>query len=446
MSDLVNYPDILGAITGGARCNIGVVQAALAVRPRVARAGRPFEIILLLQNACDVDVDVTTTLHLPEEDGKKQYGKFVTKNRRIVIGMAPAEVGYVVLPATTLPDTAPGDSYRVDVDIDAKPLQKPRRVREPEGGGEFSLEYLKPDAREKVENLQTLAFSTVKRLGRNTLEAPLSLMSGTLGQIVNFKPGWVSVCRLVDYADTRPLLHHYGDLLRTSILPALRRNELYPQLLQATKAKFTSAGFPLQETEAVLITKLMVLILEYASPSETGHGYIAAGKYGVMPLIERSPLTLEAPPELPRWLTAMLQHVNRDARLASHAVTTVTDLLYEDLLYDAAMLSFELVERETGEDLGGPEELEGYVRTLLNMIKDKAGLHFSQVYLPLIMGGIIVNDQLPVSKQSPADLLRSQASTMEARAAVLGDEEAALIEMTGQLIERTGQKYGFRPG
>jgi hypothetical protein len=90
MSDHVNYPDVLGAITGGARCNIGVAQAALAVRPRVVRAGRPFEIILLLQNASGVDVDVTMTLHLPEVDAQKQRGKFVSKTTRLVIGMASA--------------------------------------------------------------------------------------------------------------------------------------------------------------------------------------------------------------------------------------------------------------------------------------------------------------------------------------------------------------------
>jgi hypothetical protein len=53
---------------------------------------------------------------------------------------------------------------------------------------------------------------------------------------------------------------------------------------------------------------------------------------------------------------------------------------------------------------------------------------------------------MPVSKQSPFDLLRSLSSAMENRAAAPDDEEIPLIEMTERLIERTGQKYGFRPG
>ena len=79
-----NYPDILGAITGGLRCNINVVQLALAVRPRVVRAGRPFEAILLVQNASDVNVDVTATLHLPDKDAAKQKNQFTSHHVRLV--------------------------------------------------------------------------------------------------------------------------------------------------------------------------------------------------------------------------------------------------------------------------------------------------------------------------------------------------------------------------
>jgi hypothetical protein len=446
MTDNVNYPDILGAITGGARCNIGVAQAALALRPRVARIGRPFEIILLLQNACDVEADVTTTLHLPDVDARKQRGRFVAKSMRLVIGMAPAEVGYVMLPATTLPDTEVSDSYKIGVEVDAKPLQKPRRVRLPEGGGAYSSEYLKPDAREKVEALQSLSFSTTKRMGRNILEAPLSLMSGTLGQIVDLKPGWVSICKLVDYADSRPMLHRYGDLLRVSILPRMKRHETYPALLETTKQRFREAGFQLYEAEAALIAKLLTLIVEYAAPNETAHGYAASGKYSVTPLLVRDPLAIETPPVLPHWIQGMLQLVDRDARVADHPVLTLTQLLYEELVFDAAVHAFDLVERETGEDLGSPAEIEGYARSLANMLREKQGLAFSRVYLPLIMGGILVNDRMPVSKESPLDLLRSLALAMDERALKLDEDETTLIEMTERMIERTGQKYGLRPG
>ena len=127
MTDTTNYPDILGYITGGERCNINVVQLALAVRPRVVRAGRPFETILLVQNASDVDVDVTASLTLPEVDAKKQKGRFLSKKNRLLVGVRPAEVGYVVLPMSSLPDTAVNDGYKIEMEIGVKPLKKPTR-------------------------------------------------------------------------------------------------------------------------------------------------------------------------------------------------------------------------------------------------------------------------------------------------------------------------------
>ena len=64
MADSVNYPDVLGFLSGGQRANFGSAQIALAVRPRIARAGRPFEVLVFVQNASDGAIDVTMTLAL----------------------------------------------------------------------------------------------------------------------------------------------------------------------------------------------------------------------------------------------------------------------------------------------------------------------------------------------------------------------------------------------
>src|SRR5215468_1697322 len=102
MSDSVNYPDVLGFLTGGQRASFGAAQVALAVRPRLIRAGRPFEVILLVQNASDGAIDVTMTLHLPNIDARRQHDRFLTKTQKLVVTVKGAEVGYVVLPVTTL--------------------------------------------------------------------------------------------------------------------------------------------------------------------------------------------------------------------------------------------------------------------------------------------------------------------------------------------------------
>lgn len=440
----VNYPDILGLITGGARVNLGVMQAALAMRPRITRAGRPFEVVLLLQNASDVDVDVVVTLALPDQDARKQRGRFITQKPRLRIGIAPAEVGCAIMPATTLADIAIGDDYRIAVEIEPKALGKPQRIRATEGGGTVDLAALPPSAGAQIDELHGLDWAAQKKLGRPVLEVPFSVMMGKLGQIPNFKPGWISIARLSDYADHRPLLARYGDTLITQVFPHVKRSDTYKLLLDETSARFQAAGYPLDAAEAVLIAKLMALVLEYAAPEETGHGFLAAGVYAVKRLLLDDPLRMAVSPTLPRWVVGMLTLLEREPRAAEQPALAVQRLLYDDLLHDAARMAFDLIERDTGEDLGTAAEHEAHVNDTLAALKARQGLNFAHAYLPLVCGGLIVSEQMPASKESPAQLLASLASVLERRRSEIDDDLLPLYEMTAKLIDRTGQKYGFR--
>ena len=443
-ANTVNFPDILGMITGGARCNLGVVQVALAIRPHTPRSGRPFEVIVLLQNASDVDVDVTATLHLPELDAKKQKGQFLSKTRRLVVGVQPAEVGYVLLPVSTLADTAVSDGYKIAVELEVKPLAKPSRIRREDGGGAVALDSLPDSARAQIDALKPLVYATHKRLGRPILETTFGLMPGKLGQIVDFTPGWVSICKLADYQDDRLLLHRFGDLIQINTLPQLKQAIVYEPLVKATRERFGAAGYPLENVEAVLIAKLLTLLLEYASPRHTAHGHHAAGAYNVEALLERDPLTLESVPRLPHWFRALLAYAERDTRATTAIVPMLTRYLYPDLLRDGIDHAFDLVETATGEDVGSVEERVRYRDLLIQQLEDKSGLNFSSVYSPLILGGALVNERLLLAKENPADTLREMSQAVEKRCGVGGSEEDETIrEMAMGIFERAGRKYGF---
>lgn len=446
MSENVNYPDILGLITGGDRLNVGAVQAALAVRPQPARAGRAFETLLLLQNAASQPAEVMVTLLLPDQDAKRQKGRFATKTTRLSVTIAPAEVGYVSLPAACHPDTAPG-AYKVGVELDVKTRGRTARLRAQTGGGAVDRSTLPEPVLAQIDTLKRLTYTTSKRLGRNVVDAPFEVTLGKPEPLPELKPGWVSVCKLIDFRDDRLLLHAYGELLQVQSLPGFKRSNVYKPLVETTYTRFASAGFSLKDAEAHAIAKLMTIILEYASPKMTGHGYSNAGVYGVTPLLERDPLTLERALMLPHWARAMLKAIASDERVASHPVQAVTRLVYDDLLRDGIEYAFDLVETATGESLGSPEEMEHYADSVIEMLqsgKSNSGLDFNRVYLPLVMGGILVNDQMLMEKEDPAELLKAASHTLEARLQSTPDADSTIIEMTGLLLERTGQKYGYR--
>jgi hypothetical protein len=442
----VNYPDILGLITGGDRLNIGAVQAALAVRPQPARAGRAFESVLLLQNASNLPVEVIVSLLLPDQDAKRQKGRFVTKTAKLSVTIAPAEVGYVSLPAACHPETTPG-AYKIGVELDVKTRGKTSRLRSPTGGGEVDPATLPEPTLNRIDALKKLTFVTAKRLGRNIIDVPFEVTLGRPEPLPELKPGWVSVCKLTDFRDDRLLLHAYGEALQIQSLPSFKRTLVYKPLVETTAARFASAGFPLEASEASAIAKLMTIILEYASPKVTGHGYTNAGVFAITPLLERNPLTLERALMLPHWTRAMLKAIARDERVASHPVQAITRLVYDDLLRDGIEYAFELVETATGENLGSAEEMEQYADRLIEMLKSArsdSGLDFNRVYLPLLMGGVLINDQMLMEKEDPAELLKAASHTLEARLQSIPDADDTIVEMMGLLLERTGQKYGYR--
>lgn len=443
MPDSVNYPDILGLITGGSRSNIGAAQVAVTSRPRLVRAGRPFEVILLVQNCVESDIDVMMAVHLPSTDAKKRRERFIMKDQRLVVTVKGAEVGYVVLPVTTLPDTAISDGYKIGVEVEVRTLSKSSRIRQNDGGGRVELERLSEDARARIDDLKPLSYVTNKHFGRNLFDVPVTVMSGTLGNLTDFTPGWVSVCKVSDYHDNRLLLHRFGPMVQVNTLPKLKRSLMFKPLLETTTARFEAAGYPLLSGEANAIAKLMTLVLEYATPRFNAHGNIAARGYDVEALIMRNPFTFETPPTFPHWFTTFIATLERDERAANYPAQVIPRYIYEDLLRDAVDFGFDMVTIGTGEDLGSDEERATYREQLIALLGEESGVDFSRVYLPLVMGAVMVNDQLVLEKEDPAALLHAIGTALKHRYDEMSESEQPLFDMINSVIERTGQRYGL---
>lgn len=442
MNDIINYPDILGLITGGYRCNVGVAQVAVAALPRIVRAGRPFEVILLVQNASDGAIDVSMALHLPKQDAKKQKDRFICRTQRLVVGVKGAEVGYVVLPVATLPDTAISADYKIGVEFDVKPLGKPNRIRQHEGRGKVSLDLMSEQSKTKIEALKSATFYTEKHSGQNVIDVPLTVMSGTVGNLADFTPGWVSISRMSDYGDDRLLLHRFGALVQTYVLPQLKRDTMLPPLLEATNTRFAEAGYPLKPIEALGIAKLMTLVLEYATPRYNAHGNIAAGGYNLETLFQRDPFKLEAHIAFPHWFRALLAMLERDERAAGHMAVMIPRYLYDDLLRDAIDFAFQLVESASGENLGSMDERAAYRERIVGALKQKSGVDFSTAYLPLVAGGILANEQLIYQKENPLDRLLEFDAALEQRAAEPTPPDESIYAMVSDILARTAQRNG----
>ncbi|MDX2162966.1 MAG: hypothetical protein SF162_16745 [bacterium] len=438
----MNYPDVLGYITNGERLAVGAAHIAVSTRPAEgARAGQATQVLVLAQNMLDVDIDLIAVVQVPDTDARRQKHKFSVKTGRYVVGMKAAEVGVLSIPVLSLLDTAPGDGYKVGIELDAKALHKGERVRG-EGGG-FNREYLSADALKKCDSLRKLTWSAHKRAARNALDVTFNLLPPRLNQpIDDVKAGWLSLVRMPDYLDPRLSMHRFGDVITSELLPRLRRETMYEPLVTETQSRFARAGFPLRESEARLIARLMALILEYAAPKETQHGFVIAGHHNIKALLLKDPRELDDRLRLPRWFQAMLSTISKDESAAANPAQVIPAQLYPDLLYDAIIYGFNLVETATGEDLGTAPEIEQYAQQNLERLAG-GGLDFSRVYLPLVMAGILINDRLLMGKEEPVALLRGVGADIEDRVFDIAEDDTPIYEMTNQLIMQQGQRYGF---
>jgi hypothetical protein len=448
---VLNYPDVLGAITGGTRLNNSVVQLALAVRPRVVRAGRPFEVILLVQNASDADIDMTATLQLPEQDAARQKGRFVTKAARLVVGLKPAEVGYVVLPVSCLPDTAPSAEYKVGLDVKVapaktgtRPLGKPKQVRDPKGGAPFEDKNLSEETRKHIEELKGLQFQVNKRL-TGAIETTFSVMSGKLGAITDLKPGWVSLWTLKDHHDDRLLLHRFASDLKDKVLPKLKRVRVYEPLLAAVKDRFEKGGYPLHDAEASVVARTLTLLLEYAAPSdiaaEGNHGGIEAGMYSIAPLLTPQRLAEPRPIVLPHWTTAYLRFVSDQPRGLEHPVELITRRLMDDLLRDAITYTFGLVEQQTGEELGDESEIQIYGEQVIERF-NAGTLDFTHAFMPLVLGSILIFDSVIMKEERLDQLAAAIGEIADERRGERSDETEAVFELLDKVIDLALSRYG----
>lgn len=453
-----NYPDVFGFITDSERFAAGPVQVALATRPRSVKAGRQFEVIMLVQNISDAPVDVTVKLQLPPKDQKGQKGRFITGQDSLIVGLQPAEVGYVTLPMSTMPDTAIGSDYMIGMEISAKATSKGERVRSQSGGATFNPSSVSADRREKLANLKKVKFSAQKRRGLlrggTALETPISVIQGKIGQRPDLQPGWQSLWTMEDQDDANLLLDKYGALMRQRVIPGMKPERMFEPLHQQVVMRFRRSGYKLTKAESLCATRLLMAIINYAAG--TGDGTVAAGSYDVMSILrnrerdrtrlEKQRLISDEPleePELPNWATAYMQLLAKDERMARVPHRVLPELLFDDLLFDALTYGLRIVERDSGVGLGDDEEMAQFARVVMEKLVTKGEMDFSHAYLPWIMGGLIVTDETLVGDERLTDVMKDLRFMVEEREREHDEDNDAIFEMATTVMENTLKKYGM---
>ena len=440
-----NYPDVLRYITDEPPYATGVVEVSLALRPRIVRAGRPFEAIVLLQNMSESAIDVKVALQIPDKDAQGKKDRFLAKNANLVVELGEAEVGYVKLPMTTLPDTAIGNEYSIGIDIStSKPSDKPVRVRDGDSENLLNPTTLPEDMQNEIAELKKLKFSAQKRrkLRGNTIEAQFSVLAGKVGSVLNLEPGWQSLWTLKDQNDEDLLISKFRNLIRDKTLPRLRRQLFYEPLRNTIEKRFEDAGYPLMNIEADAMARLLTLVIEYGNATRTNQVALEAGHLHIEPRLKEKRMAIEEVHPLPRWASTFLRAVAQDERIAAVPERAIPAFCFDDLLYDAMKYSFQEIEKVTGENLGTEEETDAYIDLVVQKLSSKGKMDISYAYMPLLMGGIVAFDKILLKDERLADVLGQFNFLLDDRKGEKTEDNALVFAMTQQIMEQTLRQYG----
>jgi predicted O-methyltransferase YrrM len=71
-------------------------------------------------------------------------------------------------------------------------------------------------------------------------------------------------------------------------------------------------------------------------------------------------------------------------------------------------------------------------------------MDFSRTYMPLVMGGIIVYDNVLTEGERLGELLQELRTILDKRSAARDESTEAIFHMAEQLIDQALMKYGYR--
>jgi hypothetical protein len=453
------YPDVLGYIAGQ-RHVIDPVQVALTTRPDQVEAGFEFEVLIVLQNMLDAAVDVTVTLHFPEKDKAGQKDRFISSQRRIAVTLKGGEVGYITLPMITLADTAPATDYTIGIEVETKPLSAGDVIRAEGLGDPFDPAVLPPMQAGIAEELHELNFNMHAHTrglinSRTIIETTLIVEAGQMGHIPRHHPGWFSLWTLADTNNITLLIEKFGDPFQQKVLPALKVERLFVPLGQRLVGLFQQSGYGLSKVEAKTATRLLVATLLAAlgqsGPIQVGSldvlSSIRAHKRSIRRGTSRKMVFDETAATqilLPRWAEKYMRLMCKEPRIANAPVKVIAEILFDELLFDAMVYGLRLIARDSGADLGTEDEMIAYSEQMVTRLRDHQPMDFGYAYLPLILGGVIVTDQVLLPEERLPQVMEEMALMLEKREDEIDRDSQPIYEIGERIFEIVLKKYGFK--
>ncbi|RMG69884.1 MAG: hypothetical protein D6711_18655 [Chloroflexi bacterium] len=410
------YPDVLSTITGGPRINLGLLECAVGLYPHMAYINQPFELIVILQSMVDQPLPVKVSLRLPTTDQNGNVVLIEAAKQQVAFNMNPGEVGVLRFPMIARPPTKASQDLPIKVAIRYKEITG-QRIRPPGGGAAPTILSVSPF---KVQALKETHFIDHKwDESTDILTVKLNLAAKTMPgnpavPKVKYEPLWTQA----EHKQEIELIKaHYNEALELAKPGAM--DKLFYKMREVVTERFATRGMPLHPGEATAIAKVMTYTVEDAPTKEQNV------------ILENT-----------RWFRALCYVLTNDA--ATHDLDRdelLSQHIFNELLYDAIMIGFHILEYHVTEDLGSMGERVNYANQVLTWFGGHGDGDLTYIYLPLVLAGVAIGRTVGRgADSSPWDFHDQLIEAYNGRIRLADDNSSIVFDLLMELLQNYASK------
>jgi hypothetical protein len=379
------FPDILGdLVEARERFEVSGVHYVVALEPPEIAPGETTTLHLWLQNCWDTPVKAIVTVGLPAQS----VPTFSVLQTRTDVPLKAAEVGQLTLPIASTAETESG-TYQLTLTFAQKSETRGLYIRSQSTEGQLGQTLLSFTTGLELASTTSVGFSA-----RTMPEQELSLqVSGHPRSMppADLTPTFVSNWTIDDLAFVGKARQHVNDQ-RLYLQPQLTRQSLYMSFLEESQARFKDASLPLHIGEAIYVSKILTFAVEYFLKQPDRQDVILVPPYMLA-------YRYSLPMNDPVFLIVRADY----ARIARLAVS----------------LSFGLLRQRLKRDLWTDEEQLALADLISDRVEQGGILPAEFLYLPLVLGGLLVASQVQMPGEKPLQSLNSLRTARQQRAAQL---------------------------
>ena len=390
------YPDILGdLVEARERFEVDGVHYVIALEPAHIAPGEATTLRLWLQSCWDVPTQVMVSVHLPAEG-------LSLIQQQTDVPLQAGEVGELRIPIASTPGLESGP-YRIPVTIGVSYGARGLYIRSQQSPGQLDDPALSFTTGMGLAASMGLGF-----MARTWPEQELTLRVDGLPQPSpppDLTPTFLSLWTVDDMLLEGKARRYVYDQ-KVYFLPQITRQALFTAFLDESQLRYKNAGLPLHIGEAIFAAKILTFAVEHFLQRSDWQDAILLPAY-----------TLAYRYNLP----------------VLDPVSLVTRADYARLTRLACSLSFGLLRQRLQREVWTREEQLAVTDLLADRVERGGVLPAEFFYLPLMLGGLLVADEVTMPGEKVAQSRELLARARQKRSAELA-ENPQLGALLDQLL------------